>query len=359
MVHIKGIIGNEKGEVNLLSVIEQINKENTNPLHVLIDSIGGDLDEGISIYNYLKSLDKMVITESINNCASAATVVFMAGSKRIAGCPTMIHNPFTNASGTGDELKKIASFVKSKETEMENLYAQYANIGKDVLSDLMDKETYISPSQAVSIGLATEAKQIALARINSNINKNEVKMSEKKGLGAVIREYFGVKAKNEPTVYSMELATADGGTLTIDREDGIPQVGDKASPNGSHTMPDGKIIIVENDTIIDIIDPDMSAEGGATEEVVDTMETLIEELQTEVEVLKEELVEAKAKAKTNDDLRILNAVRMAGGYEKVFSPKVSAYKPQARANKETKVEASNALRDRIDAIKEQNKQKGV
>lgn len=356
MVNIKGIIGNGEGEVNLLSVIEQANKESGDTIHVLIDSFGGDLDEGISIYNYLKGLGKTIITECVNNCASAATIVFMAGSKRIAGCPQMIHNPYIEgACGTGDELKELASFVKSKETEMENIYSQYTNISKEVLSDLMDRETYISPSQAVSIGLATESKQIAFAKINININKNEVKMSEKKGLGTILREYFGVSAKKEPTVYNMDLSTADGGTLSIDRTEGSPQVGDNAAPDGSHTMPDGTVIVVENGVITEIVEPDASAQADTVDEAANEIEMLVEELQTQVETLQEQLVAARANERTKEDLKIINAVKMCGGYEKVFKDKVSAYKPQSRTNRETKIEASNSLRDRINELK----QKGV
>ena len=58
------------------------------------------------------------------------------------------------------------------------------------------------------------------------------------------------QAKEEPK--AMKLNTADGQTLTVEREEGDPQVGDKASPDGTFEMPDGKTIVVEDGVITDI-----------------------------------------------------------------------------------------------------------
>ena len=49
-----------------------------------------------------------------------------------------------------------------------------------------------------------------------------------------------------------DLNTADGQTITDEREEGDPQVGDKASPDGTFEMPDGKTIVVEDGVITDI-----------------------------------------------------------------------------------------------------------
>ena len=99
----------------------------------------------------------------------------------------------------------------------------------------------------------------------------------------------------------MDLSPADGGTLTVEREEGEPQVGDVASPDGEHVMPDGSIIVVADGKITEI-KPASSGdgeEGGSDEETrITELETEVEELKTEIDELKEELEGAKAKAKT-------------------------------------------------------------
>lgn len=332
MVNIKGIIGNEKGEISLLSLIEQVQKETGDTVHVLIDSIGGDLEVGFSMYNYLLSLDKQIVTESVNNCASAATLPFIAGSVRIAGCPIMIHNPYIrNVSGDSEVLRSAADWIEEKERQAEAIYSQHTTLDMQTLSELMRSETYMSPAQAVTLGFATEAKQIALAKLsdNNNINKNEKKMSEKKkNVSATIRELLGLKSRAGAGLraFALELTTAEGATLTVEREEGKPEVGDKASPDGSHTMTDGYVIVVEKGVIAEILEPAAEEQGEANETIAET----IAEIEAIVEELKKELAQARAMAKSAEDISILNAVRMAGGAEKVFKGFKGVYKPQAR-----------------------------
>lgn len=356
MINIKGVIGNEQGEVNLLSVVEQVQKEKSDHIEVHIDSIGGDLDVGLSIYNYLLNLPQTVTTVCDGNCASAASIIFLSGDTRIAGCPIMIHNPYIESvSGDRDILQAAADWIGEAETTLEKAYAQRTKLDTDTLSELMKAETYLSPNQAVSLGFATQAKTIALAKLNkSNINKNENQMSEEiKSIGTMIREYFSKrKTKNEketkPKVYNMDLITATGDILTIDREEGAPQIGDKASPDGVYTMEDGTAITVENGVISNIVtnENEENVSEGAVEEVTNALDEVIKDLETECDALKEELALAKKLAKTAEDIKILNAVRMAGGFEKLAKNFSSTYKPKAR----TEVVGKNEIQQKESAV---------
>lgn len=360
MVNIKGIIGNEEGEVNLLSVIDQVQAESTNEIHVLIDSIGGDVDEGVSIYEYLRSLDKKVTTESVNNCASIAAIIFLAGEVRIAGCPIMIHNPYIDGI-TGDQkmLEMAAEWVGEKERQYEKICAERTKLSAETLSVLMDNETYLSPSQAKSFGFATQDKIIALAKLNkSNINKNSKQMSkEKKSIWDRL-PVLQMLAKAGGKIKAMDLTDATGNTLTVEREEGEPQVGDTASPDGSFTMPDGKIIIVSGGVITEITEPEakgLSMTDEEAEEIVAVIAEVAGEnegLRAENDNLKEQIASAKAKAKSDEDIAMLNAIAKAGGNE-WLAKQCSHYKPQARTGVKGKneVQRSNPLIDKINKLK--------
>lgn len=362
MVNITGLIGNEKGEISLANLIEQVQNDIAdNPLKdvsVMIDSIGGNLDVGIAMHKYLLALPNKVTTESVNNCASAASVVFLAGDNRIAGCPVMIHNPYIEKV-TGDKktLEAAAEWIGEKQKECEKIYSDRTKLTPETLSQLMNDETYMSPSQAVSFGFATQSKIIAVAKLNnSNINKKEAKMSKpEKSIGQIIKDLLKgkaqAKAEDKPVVYNMDLSTADGSTLSLEREEGAPQVGDKASPDGVFTMPDGSIITVAEGTITDIAGVQNSAEAEITDqevnEVVQTIEDLVkerDELLEKNEKLEKDSVQARA---------VMNAVKMAGGYDKVFGNFKTTYTPQGRTGNVTKNEVqSNTLQDRIRELKE-------
>ena len=179
------------------------------------------------------------------------------------------------------------------------------------------------------------------------------------------------QAKAEPK--AMELNTADGQTLTVEREEGDPQVGDKASPDGTFEMPDGKTIVVENGVITDIQTADNTdtdnevGEGGSASS---TDNDTVANLQKQVAALKQHLNDTKAQlagaqklAKSKEDMRILNAVKMAGGAEKVLAGYSSHYQPAQRQpsgkgagdNVNAVEEGKNAIKDRLAKLHKKGK----
>lgn len=174
------------------------------------------------------------------------------------------------------------------------------------------------------------------------------------------------QAKAEPK--AMELNTADGQTLTVEREEGDPQVGDKASPDGTFEMPDGKTIIVQDGVITEIQpaedegddneDTDNEGDEGGSASATDN-ET-VAKLQQKVAALKQQLADTKAQlegaqklAKSKEDMRILNAVKMAGGAEKVLAGYSSHYQPaQRQPSGKGAGDNVNAVEEGKNAIKE-------
>ena len=170
-------------------------------------------------------------------------------------------------------------------------------------------------------------------------NKNSKKMAEKKEKVEVKASLLdralaklGVKSIDE-LAKGMDLSTSDGQTLTVEREEGEPQVGDKASPDGTFEMPDGKTIIVKDGEITDIQTSSNGAdegdEGSELEQRVAELENEVKELQEKLENSENARKQAEAMAKTQEDLRILNAVKIAGG-EKALAKISSSYKPEPR-----------------------------
>jgi ATP-dependent Clp protease protease subunit len=146
----------------------------------------------------------------------------------------------------------------------------------------------------------------------------------------------------EDVKFGMSLNTADGATIEVEREEGEPQVGDKATPDGEFLMPDGTTIVVENGKIVEI-KPKTVGEQSEEDDIleqdddkaeIERLKSEIDDLKAENEKLKQELEDAKKNAKTTDDLRVLNAVKIAGG-EKALAKLSSGYVPEGR-NKDGK-----------------------
>lgn len=352
MINIKGVIGEDITFVNFLAQLED-EKQNANRLiEINIDSIGGFVDDGLAIYYALLNLKNegyKISTRCMNNCASIASVIFMAGDTRIASTPIMIHNPWVSGvEGDARTLSDRSKDLQSAEKELEEIYQTYCTLSPEIISDLMDYETYITPDEAVSLGFATESASLVVAKINvSNINKNVKKMGNSKTTWNALKEKMKASL-NKNKMYALELETVDGTMLQVDREEGLPQVGDSASPDGVFELPEGLVITVVDGIVTEVteISPE---EAPVPEEIV----TYIEELISEIEGL-------KAQVKTNDEKKILNAVKLAGGMAKLLAGKTgSTYKPESRTNEPSKVKAPDMLESKLAAAKEklQNKTK--
>lgn len=151
-LYLTGDIGFEISAKNFINSLHSIT---TSQIVVHIDSLGGNVFDGISIYNALKDYagKKTAVIEGI--CASAASYILMAFDEVIAkpNSLLMIHNPLVeNVSGNANELSKITNTL----TELSNIYisayAERTHLPETEIKTLMDNETYFGAVQAKQKG---------------------------------------------------------------------------------------------------------------------------------------------------------------------------------------------------------------
>ena len=126
-------------------------------IDVYINSYGGEVAEGVAIYNALKRHKAKVRTICDGFACSIASVIFMAGEERVMNEASMlmIHNAWTFAEGNAAELRKQADDL-DKITQLSiETYKAHSNLTEEEIVALMDAETWILPSEAVEYGFAT------------------------------------------------------------------------------------------------------------------------------------------------------------------------------------------------------------
>lgn len=342
-----------------------------NAIDVRIHCDGGSVVEGWSIYDRLRATGKDITCTVEGNAASMATVILMAAPKErrraYKSAQICVHNPWVPAYALGDtltaaELEKAASDLKETQEKMLDLYVERCECNRDEMQALMDEDKYIGVDRAMELGLIGEIIAPVSAKkqgaVFNNKSKNKMAKEEKKvevKASLIDRALAKLGIKNlDELAKGMDLSTSDGQMITVEREEGEPQVGDKATPNGEFMMPDGKTIVVADGVITDIkTDANGSNGDGESSDRIEELEQEVEDLKKRIEELEQEKNDAQAKAKTTDELRILNAVKMAGG-EKALSQITSNYKPQQRKpegkNAQAKAdEHKSAMRAEIEA----------
>lgn len=139
---------------NLSKEIEGLDVEQIN---IYLNSYGGEVAEGIAIYNSLKRHKAAVKTVCDGMACSIASVIFMAGDERIMNNASllMIHNAWTYTSGNADQLRKEADDLDKISNLSVKAYMEHINISEEELRTLLDAETFLSPDEALEYGFAT------------------------------------------------------------------------------------------------------------------------------------------------------------------------------------------------------------
>jgi len=126
-------------------------------INVHINSYGGEVAEGLAIYNMLRNHNAKVVTYCDGFACSIASVIFMAGDERIMNNASllMIHNAWMYTAGNANQLRKDADDLEKITQASINAYMQNINITEEKLKELLDDESWILPSEALEMGFAT------------------------------------------------------------------------------------------------------------------------------------------------------------------------------------------------------------
>lgn len=311
-------------------------------IQMLIDCRGGNVSEGWAIYDALRTSGKIISAEVVGKVASMGTIILMAAPserrKARQNAKLCIHRPYI-AQMCGeihaDDLRKAAADLERDEEKFLDLYTERTGADREELHALMLEDKYIEMEEAKRLGFISEI-------INPNTAK---KMAKAKTKGAVAKAIETISAAlgltEEPV--ALELDTESGGKLTVERESGEPQVGDKASPDGTHKMPDGKTIVVTDGVITEITEEEKAAEDGEKGEdlgKIEELEAKIADLEKKVADLEKKLADEEEKtanamkqAKTTEERAILNAVAINGGRKWLESLGKDVRLPKRQVNK--------------------------
>lgn len=123
---------------------------------VNINSPGGDVFEGLAIYNLLREYKGHVTVRVLGVAASAASFIAMAADEiQIARAGFfMIHNAWTGVWGDRNDLRETAEFLEQIDDTIADIYHVRSGLSMDELKADMDKERWINGRDAIDSGFA-------------------------------------------------------------------------------------------------------------------------------------------------------------------------------------------------------------
>lgn len=125
-----------------------------------INSIGGDVEAGIAIYNRIRELSGHTTTIVDGIAASAASIIAQAGDTRqvSVGAQTMIHGASAGLVGyyNVSALKRMEDMLTTINKSVAGIYAERSGQTQEHILSMMAKEKWMTPEEALEEGFADE-----------------------------------------------------------------------------------------------------------------------------------------------------------------------------------------------------------
>jgi len=144
------------GGITAKSVAAALRAIGPRPIEVQINSPGGDMFEGIAIFNVLREHPQPITVKVMGMAASAASIIAMAGDTIEIGAASfiMVHNCWIIAVGNRHDMAETSEWLAPFDQAMVDLYAARTGQDAKAVAKWMDAETYMSGSQAIERGFA-------------------------------------------------------------------------------------------------------------------------------------------------------------------------------------------------------------
>lgn len=175
-IDIFGAIGESwfEDSVTLKAFKSELDKvKDVDDLVININSPGGDVFTGVSIYNLLKQhkAKKTVRIQAL--AASIASIIALAGDEIEMGEASlyMIHLPMTMAWGNREEFDKTVERLIDIEEQMINIYAKRTKKLRHEIKSMLEKETWLDGDAAIAEGFADKKTEEAMPIAASVLDK--------------------------------------------------------------------------------------------------------------------------------------------------------------------------------------------
>lgn len=153
---------------DLIDILGQMDGQD---ITISLKSDGGDVFEGLSIYNQLAHYQGNVTIVVDALAASIASVIAMAADDIAIheNSMLMIHNPWTVALGDAKEFRGVADLLDRVAADIAGIYSRRSGRNDQHFLEVMESDTYYSAQEALESGLVDRIIEVGGKSKGSNI----------------------------------------------------------------------------------------------------------------------------------------------------------------------------------------------
>lgn len=214
--------------------ISEMKEYKDTPVNLRINCIGGDVFDGMAMYNIIKKREAKTTAYIEGIAASMGSVIALAADEVVMAENSlfMIHNAWGGAMGEAEDMRKTASILEKISGEIANIYERKTRLSLNRIVEMMDKETWLNASEAYELGFidlisdsikvaakydVSKFKNITTEQIHNklNINVNNKKMTEElknwfnNKVDEIVNSVKGADNKSEDVVTEVNVMLSD------------------------------------------------------------------------------------------------------------------------------------------------------
>ena len=214
--------------------ISEMKEYKDTPVNLRINCIGGDVFDGMAMYNIIKKREAKTTAYIEGIAASMGSVIALAADEVVMAENSlfMIHNAWGGAMGEAEDMRKTASILEKISGEIANIYERKTRLSLNRIVEMMDKETWLNAKEAYELGFidlisdsikvaakydVSKFKNITTEQIHNklNINVNNKKMTEElknwfnNKVDEIVNSVKGADNKSEDVVTEVNVMLSD------------------------------------------------------------------------------------------------------------------------------------------------------
>jgi ATP-dependent protease ClpP protease subunit len=158
------------GDINAANVsklvggLTTVGNKGTKRVHILFQSWGGFVGDGVFLYNALKKLSVEIVLYNAGQVASAATLAYLGAHSRktTANAIFMIHKSTYNPNAAGvDKLKAVADNLAIDDIRVEEILRSHLRLPEELWTQFRFHDVYLTGTDAVAYGMAEEVGEFS------------------------------------------------------------------------------------------------------------------------------------------------------------------------------------------------------
>lgn len=252
------------------------------PINLRINSLGGDVFDGMAMYNVIKRRESKTTVYIEGIAASIATIIALGADEVVMAENSlfMIHNAWGGTMGEAKDMRKTAETLEKITSELTDIYVKKTGLSYDAVAQMMDEETWLNAEEAYklrfidtisdSIKVAAKYDVSKFKNITQEEIKNKLSINiNNKKMTNELKEWFNSKVEEIVTSVKGEVKVSED---VVEQTTITVNLGDNEEITNKISAFEAKNIELSNK--ISLLEGELATEKGTNETLTVEVEGL-------------------------------------------------------------------------------------